>query len=269
MPNKTLNEFFIPREESFGLGLFDSDTDGSLGKIQSALNRPRFTVGETHVSYRVMNHWQAEGLLPEGVEDQNGWKRFTRIEFIWLRIIHRLRGFGLSLQKIARVKKGVLDWDEKERRYPDFEYDVLKALLTGSDPHICILKDGRARIGTLAQLTVAKKMYGNFDVLLISLKSVIEETGLPVTETSTLISLSDAETDLISTVRLEDSNEVNIKISPYKEIMEIESTVTTKKPETARSAIKHIEAEGLYGELTTKFVNGKKQSTTIRKRKRI
>lgn len=269
MPNKTLNDFFIPREESFGFGLFASDTDGNLGKIQSMLNIPRFTVGETHVSYRVINHWQAEGLLPEGIEDQNGWKRLTRIEFIWLRVIHRLRSFGLSLEKIAQVKKGVLDWDKKERRYPDFEYDVLKALLTSSDPHICILEDGRARMGTLAQLTVAKKIYGNFDVLLVSLKSVIEETGLPVTEASVLVGLSDAETDLISTLRLEDSNEVNVKISSSKEITEIESILTTNEPETARLAIKEIEAGGLYGELSTKFVNGKKLSTLIKKRRKI
>ncbi len=65
----------------------------------------RLFVGtDTGVAYRVINHWENVGLLDDGREDGQRWRRFTFVEFVWVRMIDEMRKVGLPVEIIKLVK---------------------------------------------------------------------------------------------------------------------------------------------------------------------
>lgn len=66
--------------------------------------RLRQHVIQNCVSCRVMNHWEAQDLIECERNNDSGWRKFSIIEYVWLRIVHKLRELGLPLAKIAKIK---------------------------------------------------------------------------------------------------------------------------------------------------------------------
>lgn len=56
------------------------------------------------VSGRVIHHWESTGLLECERIGESGWRKFNIIEFLWLRVVQKLRDIGLSIDKILRIK---------------------------------------------------------------------------------------------------------------------------------------------------------------------
>ncbi|HLY72307.1 MAG TPA: MerR family transcriptional regulator [Puia sp.] len=70
----------------------------------SELVLPRFTISEIGITHRWITHWDNQGLL-DNRRDGNEWRRFSFVEYIWLRLIVRLRDFKMPLSNIKQVKK--------------------------------------------------------------------------------------------------------------------------------------------------------------------
>lgn len=75
------------------------DTIALMGKI---LER-KFTIKDLGVNYRWLNHWQTKGLL-FGSYDEYKWKKFNLQEYVWIKIIHKLREFNMDLETVTKVK---------------------------------------------------------------------------------------------------------------------------------------------------------------------
>jgi DNA-binding transcriptional MerR regulator len=92
---------------------FQTDYWGT-SKLMIELVLPRFTIGEIGITHRWITHWDKEGLIDnrrEGVD----WRRFSFVEYIWLRIIARLRDFNMPLSSIKQVKKFLFKgWNNEE-----------------------------------------------------------------------------------------------------------------------------------------------------------
>lgn len=65
---------------------------------------PLFTSKETGISRRDLSVWYKEGLMPYEITDL-GWKKYTYIECIWLKVVSKLKQFGLNNQSIMELKK--------------------------------------------------------------------------------------------------------------------------------------------------------------------
>ena len=76
-------------------------------ELHKAFHTPKFTVGDTNVPYRVINHWDQHGLLPAGFKKEGGWRLFSLVEMAWLQIILQMRKFGMSLDQIKKAKDGI------------------------------------------------------------------------------------------------------------------------------------------------------------------
>jgi DNA-binding transcriptional MerR regulator len=65
---------------------------------------PQFTISEVGITHRWITHWDNQGLI-DNRRDSTEWRRFSFVEYIWLRVIVRLREFHMPLAAIKQVKK--------------------------------------------------------------------------------------------------------------------------------------------------------------------
>lgn len=269
MAKKTMGKLFIPRGDAFDLNFADYQFDDKFQRVRELMNDRRFTVGETDVAYRVINHWDQSGVLPEGVKGDGGWRKFTLPEMVWLKAAVRMRDFGLSLDQIASAKDGAMAWSKKLEQYPHFEYYVAKAWFSGADPYILVTSEGEAEVATMAEIEAAKLFLDSFDVLLISLKAILKGMGVNTSEVKTMFALSDKEVELLSSIRMGNNNEIKAKIDDQGEITEIESTETTTSPLAPHKIKNQAEQEKMYGKVVTQYENGVPKSVQVTTRKRL
>lgn len=75
--------------------------------------RSREHIMREGVSGRVVNHWESQGLLECERNNDSGWRKFNLIEYVWFRIVQKLREFGLSLIKIEKAKIFYFEFNEQ------------------------------------------------------------------------------------------------------------------------------------------------------------
>lgn len=243
-------------------------SDEMWQSVRSWARRPRYSVTETDISSRVVSHWEEKKLLPEGISGSGGWRKFTPTEAAWLKVVNRLRSFGLSLEKIVQVKDSVMRWDETTGTYPMFEFHFVSAALTGYDPYIVVFSDGSALLANSIQIEEMKTSDNSSDMLLISLKSVAREIGMPAARTKQLHPLSDGEPELLAEVRTADDREVNVKVKKGK-IKELETKTRLPDTSTLRSIEEALEKQGAFADMSIRYTDGKKRSVELKTRKRI
>jgi DNA-binding transcriptional MerR regulator len=250
-------------------GLEDYIAGDEYKIIREKLQERRFTVGDTGVTYRVINHWEEKGLIPEGFrQTDKGWRKFSFVEMVWFEVLDQFRDFGFSLEDLKDIKDAVLDWNEKTKSYPLFEFYVVKAFLSEDDPNILHFSDGNSAIGTLADIEVNKIFFGSRSVAQVSLKAILQNLGFSVTKQGLLMNISDPEVDLISAVRDEDVSKVVIKNKKGK-IHEIETSEMIAENPNLRSITKEIEDSDTFADVIMKFSGGKAQSVEVKKKKRM
>jgi hypothetical protein len=77
--------------------------------LETRIKEKKFTIKDIGVDYRWIDHWNSKGLLIGNYEDRK-WKKFNLIEYVWLKIIIKMREFNLSLETVKSVKD-ILDQD--------------------------------------------------------------------------------------------------------------------------------------------------------------
>jgi MerR HTH family regulatory protein len=267
MSSKDLKTSFLHRSESF-YKLIELLSNGE-GLVR--LNEPNYTVGDTHLSYRVISHWDKNGIIPHSIQKEKGWHKFTFIEIVWLKIVSRLRDFGFSLKKIAKIKKQIMWFDKrnKNHHYSFLECYVSQAWFETEDCYIIVLNDGTVDIGSSLEIELAKRklLPEKSDMLLVSLKGILNELGMNVKTAKTLLPMSEEEI-LISRILKENNNEVNMKFKKGM-IHEIESTEVISENPNFTKINKGLKEGGAFGEVITKYENGKAQSVQVKRRQRF
>jgi DNA-binding transcriptional MerR regulator len=77
--------------------------------LQERIKEKKFTVKDLGVDYRWIDHWHAKGLLIGNYEERK-WKKFNLVEYVWLKMIIKMREFNFGLDTIKSVKD-ILDVD--------------------------------------------------------------------------------------------------------------------------------------------------------------
>ena len=93
---------FIKRKKNKGEYI---DTITLEGKIKER----RFTVKDIGVNYRWIDHWNDKGLLL-GNYKEHLWKKFNLVEYVWLKLIVKMREFNIGLETVRKVKE-ILDYN--------------------------------------------------------------------------------------------------------------------------------------------------------------
>ncbi len=74
-----------------------------FGLCEQVLER-RWSVSDVGVPSRWISHWDRARVLMDVEREGTGWRKFSFIDYVWLRIVCELRAFGLALPAIRRVK---------------------------------------------------------------------------------------------------------------------------------------------------------------------
>jgi|GEM_PF-6066217 len=233
-------------------------------ELHKAFHTPKFTVGDTSVAYRVINHWDQLGLLPAGFKNDGGWRLFNLVEMAWLRIILQMRKFGMSLEQIKKAKDGIVAWNEKSKSYLYLEYYLAAAICSDMNVYAVIAQDGRSGLATDDEVVTFREFSDDSsDLLMISLKGVIKELGFSVVPANASAyeepNLASNLTGKVRGIRVEkkgpDMNEVETtEVHPADSIKDIQQ---------------RLRESNVFGEVTIKYENGKEQSAEVKIRKRI
>jgi DNA-binding transcriptional MerR regulator len=243
-------------------------SDPQNKKLRELVNERRYNVGETDITYRMIGHWDQYDLLPQGLRQHSGWRKFTFVEMVWLRIVKRLRDFGMPLDKIALTRECILEWNKKDNTYDSFEYYIVKTWKSTLDPYVIVIADGHADIATLPEIKSLSSMIGHRDMLLISLTSVIEEMDEQVGEKQGVFSLTEKHRELLSEIHSEDNNEVSVKVRNGR-LIEMETTSTITDPKRAKEIQDRVKEDELYGNVSAQFEKGQQRSVKVTRRKRF
>jgi len=242
--------------------------------FREKLREQKYTVKDTGISYRHITHWEVSKLMPEGVnvgnrQSEASWRMFSIVEMAWLKIITRLRKFGFSLKQIVKVKEQIIHWNKIYNYYPSFEFCIAQALFSQKDTYLRILANGNAYLISTEQLEMEKILRGgNGDMLLISLKSVLEELGMTPPEIKARLELTDEEFELFDVIRHSGSNEVKAAVK-NGQITDMETSKTITELPLDSEIKDEAEKEGMYGRVLTQYEDGKRRSMQIVKRKKF
>jgi len=242
--------------------------DDKHKELHSLIRSKRYTVKSTDVSYRVINHWEEKGLLPQNsVDDSDGWRKFTFIEILWLQVVKHLREFGFPLDLIKQVKEKVMVWDKEEDTYPHFEYYIMKAKTSKMDSYIAVLPDGDSSLVFSRDIEYTKGILNSRSFVLVSLKAVLRSLNITSPEPELLYSLSSEEMSLVDVVRNSDVDRISIKLKDGK----VKSLDTSKiiSGSDIGKIKKEIEELGDFADVMVKFEKGKEQSAEVIKKKRF
>ncbi|MGA1976351.1 MAG: hypothetical protein ABSG89_00690 [Bacteroidales bacterium] len=77
--------------------------------LKERIKERRFTVKDIGVAYRWIDHWYSKGLLL-GSYKEGKWRKFNLIEYVWLKMIIKMRQFNIGLDIVKSVKD-MLDFD--------------------------------------------------------------------------------------------------------------------------------------------------------------
>lgn len=275
LPEPNIGKYYIPwtSESELGFAEHHFSEEEKWEKIRSIMRERKFTIRETMIPHRVMNHWVEKGLLPDGVKKTDGWRRFTSIEIAWLWIISSLRDFGMSLEDIARVKKLVMPWDKNYETYQLLEYFFARAILSPVEAYVVVFKekdDYVADIASSVQIELFKSFHEEpVDMLLISLKGIGKKMGYKnIPSPEILHSISDGEIEILEQVRSGAVKEFKTRLKNGK-VSEIENVEVYPNTDSSREIKRILEEERAFAEVTTKYADGKKQSLEVRRRRRI
>lgn len=100
----------------------------------------------TEQSKRVIGHWVKEGVISGVQKHEGGWYYFDRTESVWIDIVTQLREFGLSLQKLKKIREQLFAEIQIGFRLIDFAlmHSVLRT------PYIMIVNtDGNIKLTTV------------------------------------------------------------------------------------------------------------------------
>jgi len=78
----------------------------------SKINEPNFYIKEVGISSKLIKDWIKATIVDEVIEkDNEGWRKFSLAEAIWLKFVEELRYFGVGLPELAQYKKRLFEID--------------------------------------------------------------------------------------------------------------------------------------------------------------
>lgn len=138
------------------IGGFLNSTSGS----KKFLNEQVYKIGEENLSSRVLNHWYDSGILKDDRPNGRGWKKFSISELIWIQIIIKLRGFGLDLARIRKVKAEIdlYNSQDKASKCPLLDFHIILAMKAKSPVKLLVFESGEASINRQIEIDMANQL---------------------------------------------------------------------------------------------------------------
>ena len=146
--------------------------------FKKELNRRQYSINEPSVTPRVLHHWYQVGIISDTRTNGKGWSKFSFTELVWIKLIIRLREFGLSLDKIKKVKEDLIKYavEDTYSMFPLLDFYLLYARSYKHSVDLRIFENGHLLLGREVELKNAysHQKYAK-DFITLSLNEVIKE----------------------------------------------------------------------------------------------
>lgn len=83
-----------------------------FAEVNLSILQPLFTRGDVGIELRKIYHWEQEGLLKSKNENRE-WRKYSFVEYVWLKIIEQLRSVNIGLETIHKIKADLFTMDSE------------------------------------------------------------------------------------------------------------------------------------------------------------
>lgn len=173
--NERKNVF--PASDWFDLNFLAGFLHSDL-KIIEQFNQQTYTIGEEKLSSRVLNHWYQAGIITDDRPNNKGWKKFSFSEIVWMRILIKLRKFGLDLQRIKKVKEQIDCYNTKnsKSKCPLLDFYMLVAITSTIPIKFIVFESGQAEIVRQSDIDIANQLnLINEDFISIDINKLLDK----------------------------------------------------------------------------------------------
>ena len=146
--------------------------------VKIELNRRQYSLNEPSVTPRVLHHWYQVGIISDRRTGGKGWSKFSFTELVWIKLIIRLREFGLSLDKIKIAKEDLSKYafEDTYSMFPLLDFYLLYARSYKHSVELRIFEDGHLLIGRETELRNSRPHQSNGkDFITLGLNEVIKK----------------------------------------------------------------------------------------------
>jgi DNA-binding transcriptional MerR regulator len=246
---------FIVRGDSFDFAFADYFSE-ERDFIRKNFNAKVKRIDKKDFSYRIINHWEENGLLDADRGDGQGWRKFSLIDIVWLNIIVELRKFGVSIENIHKVKQR-LNFLYKEGDISSFhylEFYTAQYLLTKQPTFLLVFNNFEVEIAVDSEIRISDELNTLDNFIRVNLHTIIQGI-LPSKDLTPIyndkIGLNDDELSLMLAIRTGAYKELVIKMKNGK-INRID-----KKVENPEKKIHQLLKQKTYDTITIIRENGK------------
>jgi DNA-binding transcriptional MerR regulator len=132
----------------------------SQSPITNFLSEQTHKIGEEKLSSRVLNHWYEVGILKDDRPNGKGWKKFSISELIWIRVVIKLRGFGLDLARIKKVKEEIDIYNSSKSisHCPLLDFHIFLAISSSIPVKLVVFESGEANVVRQIDIDIANQL---------------------------------------------------------------------------------------------------------------
>ena len=75
-----------------------------LFALLDGLEEKQFTIADIDIDHRSIIHWEKEEIIDRIKDTKDGWRKYSFFDYVWLRIVADMRGFGIAIPMIRNIK---------------------------------------------------------------------------------------------------------------------------------------------------------------------
>jgi DNA-binding transcriptional MerR regulator len=266
----------FPASDWFDENFFGEFLYSNLNIIEQ-FNVQKHTIGEENISSRVLNHWYDMGIITDDRENKKSWKKFSVSELVWIRIVLKLRNFGLDLKRIKQVKEQIHLYSNAGSfsKCPLLDFYILVAISSSIPIKFIVFESGQAEIVRQQDIDIANQLaLLKEDFISIDLNKLLDNMFTKKTiradyfyytkpNEETQYSKKDIEQEIFNSLYLEEVKSFSVNITKDGNFLVKKERFTDSKKEMESMLNKLDYAEG------STVKKGKNKYHKIKEQKRI
>ncbi len=274
--DKEYRDFYIYKGDWFYINFahFASEAGPDREFVRERLTKPLYKVSETDATYRAINNWDTNGLLFENKERENGWRKFSLTELVWIHILGELRKIGFRLETLKKLRDDLFMRHNQEKGdfFTTMELSFfISAVLSKQDVILVADSEGRGAFCLTQEYLssqVIRPLPASYSIVNIN-KIIARVTNKPKFEekNTNFFVLDDKTVEIKSKMMFDDISEINIKVRDG-EMDRINYKSHIKEPEEAINQVRDLLKDGkmktvtLYQDENGKVVSIMKEEKT-------
>ncbi len=257
----------LPARDWFDLAFF-GDFLHKTTKSKEQLNEKRYRLSEESISPRIVNHWVDLDLLSDERPQGKGWHMLSISEMIWLKIIIKLRKFGMELNKIKKVKEylEIYSSGDNQSKFPELDFYIIYGLNKNEPVKLIVFDSGKSCLLPQSDIDLFKQYsFIRDDFISIDINMMVSDSFKDKVNSTDYLhySKSEIEKEVYQSIYVDDVQSISIKVSGGKEYLIKKEKVVESKQEI--NAL--LRKTGSHFEETTMHIGNRKVHKITEKKK--